>query len=439
MPFPNEHAARLQNPDKYDRFRRENDKFGDGIHAIWGVTADGTVELQAIRFDSSKFTVAQAKKWLSDHDHKPISFEEATGKSESKGAPNRIYFKMTSFDSAKGEIEGLASVYGVVDSYNDVVEPGAFTRTIQHKKGKVPLLWQHDSREPIGVAEIEDSKSGLRVIGKLNLAVARAREAFELIKQGAINGFSIGYDTVKESWEGAVRSLKELNLWEISVVTFPANSAALIETVKSIVPFQDLPMASEDRDWDGRLAEGRVRGWANATDGPNEKYRQAFLWYDSENSTNFTAYKLQISDVIDGRLTAVPRGIFAAGAVLMGSRGGVDIPDSERGTVQNHLARYYRKMDRTPPWEAGMTLDSILAAVIGSATITKEKGLPFNSMYVESAKKSLEALLDFAKRKGSDPAGSDDGHSDDVSAKHRELAERELREGLRGLLAAVQK
>lgn len=76
-PYPNEHSARLEDPNKYVRFRRQNNKFGDGIHAIWGITEDGKAELQAIRFDKDKFTVAEAKKWLKDHDYKPILFEPA--------------------------------------------------------------------------------------------------------------------------------------------------------------------------------------------------------------------------------------------------------------------------------------------------------------------------------------------------------------------------
>jgi len=352
---------------------------------------------------------------------------------------NRLYFKLASIDEAKGEIEGLASVYGVVDSYNDVVEPGAFARTLDHKKGKVPLLWQHDSHEPIGVAYLADSKDGLRVHGKLNLAVGKAREAFELVKQGAINGFSIGYETVKESWEGSIRYLKELSLWEVSVVTFPANDEARIATVKSVVPFQDLPLADEDRAWDSAQAEGRVRTWADATEEPNAKYRTAFLWYDAEAPENFTSYKLQVADVIDGRLVAVPRAVFAIGAVLMGARGGVDIPESEATTVKNHVARYYRKMDRTPPWEAGASLDAVLTSVIGAAEVAKKMGHGTNEKVVRLAIKSLESLLDARFHAALDSSGSSDGHSTDDGAKAREHDEREAVEALRGLMAAMQK
>jgi hypothetical protein len=84
-PYPNEHALRLNDPDEYKRIRRQNDKFGEGIHAIFGVTEDGDVELQAIRFSADKFTAEEAKKWLKDNDYDTSGFEEASGKSGVEG------------------------------------------------------------------------------------------------------------------------------------------------------------------------------------------------------------------------------------------------------------------------------------------------------------------------------------------------------------------
>lgn len=79
-PYPNEHACRLESPDKYVRIRRENDKFGAGIHALWGIQEGGKpVELQAIRFSLEKFTVAEARAWVKTHDYKCTAFEPATG------------------------------------------------------------------------------------------------------------------------------------------------------------------------------------------------------------------------------------------------------------------------------------------------------------------------------------------------------------------------
>jgi hypothetical protein len=119
----------------------------------------------------------------------------------------------------------------------------------------------------------------------------------------------------------------------------------------AVTSFQDLPLADRDRTWDGAAAEKRVRAWAGAEDEPNEKYRDAHVWYDADNKDNFTAYKLLVADVIDGRLGAVPHAIIAAGNVMQGSRGGVDLPDRDVDRVKSHLAKYYAKMDRTPPWD----------------------------------------------------------------------------------------
>lgn len=132
-----------------------------------------------------------------------------------------------------GSFEGFLSVYNVVDYGNDVVEPGAFTKTIQDRKGVVPMLWQHDEKQPIGSLELEERSEGLWVRGKFLLDVERAREAYALVKAGIIRGLSIGYRAVQKQVVKGVRHLKEIQLFEGSVVTFPMNAAALIETVKA--------------------------------------------------------------------------------------------------------------------------------------------------------------------------------------------------------------
>ena len=119
----------------------------------------------------------------------------------------------------------------------------------------------------------------------------------------------------------------------------------------TVTRFQDLPLADRDREWDGDAAERRVRDWAGAQDGPNAQYRDAHVWYDAEKKDNFTAYKLLIADVVNGKLTAVPRGVMAAGNVMQGSRGGVDLPKGDIDRVKSHLARYYAKLGETAPWE----------------------------------------------------------------------------------------
>jgi hypothetical protein len=119
----------------------------------------------------------------------------------------------------------------------------------------------------------------------------------------------------------------------------------------AVPQFLDLPLADRDRKWDGAVAERRVRDWADAGDGPNARHRDAHLWYDEDKPENFGSYKLLIADVIGDTLTAVPRGIMAAAAVMDGSRGGVDLPHGDIERVKSHLAKYYSKMADTAPWE----------------------------------------------------------------------------------------
>lgn len=119
----------------------------------------------------------------------------------------------------------------------------------------------------------------------------------------------------------------------------------------AVTSFQDLPLADRECSWDGGAAEKRVRSWAGAEDKPNKKYRDAHVWYDPAKKENFTAYKLLVADVVDGRLKAVPRGVMAAGNVMQGARGGIDIPEKDVDRVKSHLAKYYKKMGDTAPWD----------------------------------------------------------------------------------------
>lgn len=123
-------------------------------------------------------------------------------------------------------IAGYASVFGVADRGNDVVERGAYAASLKRLKEagrSVKMLWQHDPAEPIGVwDEVREDEKGLFVKGRLLPDVARAREAQALIAAGAIDGLSIGYRTLRATKdEAGRRRLAELELWEVSLVTFP--------------------------------------------------------------------------------------------------------------------------------------------------------------------------------------------------------------------------
>ncbi|MGR3251028.1 MAG: HK97 family phage prohead protease [Paracoccus sp. (in: a-proteobacteria)] len=123
-------------------------------------------------------------------------------------------------------IEGYASLFGLTDQGGDAVMPGAFAASLARlaaKRDKVRMLWQHDPTRPIGVwDEIREDDQGLWVKGRLLPEVAQAREAAALIQAGAIDGLSIGYRTIRaERDQKGRRVLAEVELWEVSLVTFP--------------------------------------------------------------------------------------------------------------------------------------------------------------------------------------------------------------------------
>lgn len=136
-------------------------------------------------------------------------------------------------DDAARTVEGFGSTFGNTDSYGDIVVPGAFAKSIASRKPA--MLWQHRSDQPIGVwDELEETKKGLRLKGRI-LPTQLGNDAYTLAKEGALTGLSIGFNTKKyEIDEGKkVRKLTEVELFEVSLVTFPANEKATITTVKS--------------------------------------------------------------------------------------------------------------------------------------------------------------------------------------------------------------
>jgi len=137
--------------------------------------------------------------------------------------------------SEKGRFEGYASVFGNVDDGYDLIEEGAFKEFVRTRDDKTIVLWHHDMREPIGKADVFQDSQGLGFKGQLVLADPLAMRAYTHMKEGTIDGMSIGYDVLPGGADytaAGVRLLKALKLWEISVVTFGMNSEARIDTVK---------------------------------------------------------------------------------------------------------------------------------------------------------------------------------------------------------------
>lgn len=149
-----------------------------------------------------------------------------------------IEFKADGLDD-KGRFSGYASVFGVMDAYREVVAPGAFRQSIRALKAAkrvLPALWSHNAAEPIGgYDKLEEDEKGLHVEGFLLVdEIPRAKEVRSLMQKGIVTGLSIGYYVLDDSWneKERVRTLKKLDLVEVSPVTFPANPEAQIEAVK---------------------------------------------------------------------------------------------------------------------------------------------------------------------------------------------------------------
>jgi uncharacterized protein len=138
----------------------------------------------------------------------------------------------------EGRFTGRASTYGGdPDSYGDIVAPGAFADTIRRKGKQRPLLWQHDPAQPIGIVELRDTPTALMVEGRINLDTQLGRDAYSNLKFGALDGLSIGFVTVKSiARKDDTRELIAVDLWETSLVTFPANTNARINDVKGLDP-----------------------------------------------------------------------------------------------------------------------------------------------------------------------------------------------------------
>jgi HK97 family phage prohead protease len=132
-----------------------------------------------------------------------------------------------------GKFSGLLASFNTVDLGGDKILPGAFTKTLAGGKS-FPLLWQHDSHQPIGSFKGTETSQGLSIEGQLILSIQTAANARELLRHGVLKGLSIGYDAVKSDFVGDVRELSEIRLWEGSIVTFPMNESAQVTGVKAL-------------------------------------------------------------------------------------------------------------------------------------------------------------------------------------------------------------
>lgn len=157
-----------------------------------------------------------------------------------------------------GYIEGIAAGYGNVDFGGDRILPGAFTKSLEGRSG-VPMLLFHDQHRPVGKwGEFAETDDGLLAKGKITTKTRDGGEAYELAKDGALAGLSIGYDVGQKRMAGKVRELVELTLHEVSLVSIGMNPRALVQGVKEIEDLRNRLAAGDrltEREWEGLLKD----------------------------------------------------------------------------------------------------------------------------------------------------------------------------------------
>lgn len=302
---------------------------------------------------------------------------------------------------AEGVVEHIVSVFGNVDDGLDRVHPGAFTKTLRENgpqgADRIRATWQHDVWEPIGrplemtevarqdlppqiLSRAPQASGGLRIVTKLSMTT-RGRDALTLLQDGVLREWSIGYYPVKSDYgDDGVRNLREVMLVEYALVTLAMNAGALTTALKAAQTYQALPLAPEDTPWDALAAEATVRRWAGGADDPAamnwERYGKAFVLVDQENPQQRSSYKLQIADIVNGELMAVPRGIFAAAVTLQGGPLR-EFTEGDIAGAQSHLGQYYTRLERTPPWERekSLAVEGVVELILSKASPIRPVGL----------------------------------------------------------------
>lgn len=207
------------------------------VYAVVGkLIGETTMTVQALRFPvDDGWTVESAKDWVKNHFTKSLKeFNAMSNQRETKD----FRFEVKELTEA-GQFTGYASVYGVVDQQGDIVEKGAFTKTIKEKGAQVPILWQHNTDEPIGMGALTDTESGLMINGQLELDLPEAAKTYVRLKKGLAKGLSIGYRVITDTLKDGKRLLKEIKLYEVSLVLIPANELAVVTSVKADEPPAD--------------------------------------------------------------------------------------------------------------------------------------------------------------------------------------------------------
>jgi len=160
--------------------------------------------------------------------------------------------EVRSLSQEEGTFEGYASVFGNVDSYESTFTRGCFNKTLKENRSRVKVLWQHNQEEPIGVPiDLTSDDHGLLVKAKIS-DTTRGRDALTLLRDKVITDMSFGFDVISDAWKNGIRQIKEVRLWEVSLVTWGSNDLANITAVRQRA-------AVEHRDFDADFDAAQLR------------------------------------------------------------------------------------------------------------------------------------------------------------------------------------
>ncbi len=252
-----------------------------------------------------------------------------------------------------GVVQGLLAAWtldrGDFFGTKDRFVRGAFVSSIlEHiqRRRQVRMLYQHGTL--IGGFPMEflkETDEGLFAVGEINLNVQEGAEAYALAKQGVLSDFSVGFSVDEFTMDGDIRTITKATLWEASLVQEPMNPDAVVQQVKSVVPFQNFPLAASGSGWEASAALGRVKEFTDSEDVPGEAYKKFFVWYDKDDAKNFDAYKLPIVDIVKGVPTVIPEALFAAAECVKDAEVAVGAEDIA------HIEQYYKKMGLGSPFD----------------------------------------------------------------------------------------
>lgn len=298
----------------------------------------------------------------------------------------RIDSIITKIDEEQGIVEHIVAVMGNVDLGGDIIHPGAFTKTISERLGRIRVLDNHNTRsvmsavgKPISMREVSrndlperirkefpDATGALKAVTQFLLNTPEGRGVFERLKSGAVDEWSIGYEPLDIDFssrempngdEMTVRNLRTVKLYEYSPVLFAMNPATTTESVKAsddikkAIAYHDYGKANEEMTWSApTLSDFTGQTWNELSASEKRRIANHYTWSANMPPETFGDLKLpHHKPVTGGNGVAVWRGVSAAMGALLGARGGVDIPSGDRRAVYNHLKSHYAQFEKEAP------------------------------------------------------------------------------------------